>query len=161
MKVIFMTLKELRIEKELTQIQCANFLGIPLRTYSRYENDENKKNSIKYQFMMDKLSEYGFIDEEHGVLTLEQIKNTCTNVFKNYEVDFCYLFGSYSKCKANEKSDVDLLISTNLTGIKFFGLVEELRENLKKKVDLIDIHQLNNNEALIKEILKDGIRIYR
>ena len=155
-----MTLKELRIEKGLTQSQCANFLGIPLRTYSRYENDENKKNSIKYQFMMDKLSEYGFIDEEHGVLTLDQIKNTCINVFKNYEVDFCYLFGSYSKCKANEKSDVDLLISTNLTGIKFFGLVEELRENLKKKVDLVDIHQLNNNEALIKEILKDGIKIY-
>ena len=155
-----MTLKELRIEKGLTQNQCANFLGIPLRTYSRYENDENKKNCIKYQFMMDKLSEYGFIDEEHGVLTLEQIKNTCVNVFKNYEVDFCYLFGSYSKCKANEKSDVDLLISTNVTGIKFFGLVEELRENLKKKVDLIDIHQLNNNETLIKEILKDGIRIY-
>ena len=155
-----MTLKELRIEKGLTQSQCANFLGIPLRTYTRYENDENKKNNIKYQFMMDKLSEYGFIDEEHGVLTLDQIKNTCINVFKNYEVDFCYLFGSYSKCKANEKSDVDLLISTNLTGIKFFGLVEELRENLKKKVDLVDIHQLNNNETLIKEILKDGIKIY-
>ena len=155
-----MTLKELRIEKGLTQSQCANFLGIPLRTYTRYENDENKKNYIKYQYMMDKLSEYGFIDEEHGVLTLDQIKNTCINVFKNYEVDFCYLFGSYSKCKANEKSDVDLLISTNLTGIKFFGLVEELRENLKKKVDLVDIHQLNNNEALIKEILKDGIKIY-
>ena len=155
-----MTLKELRIEKGLTQSQCANFLGIPLRTYTRYENDENKKNNIKYQYMMDKLSEYGFIDEEHGVLTLDQIKNTCINVFKNYEVDFCYLFGSYSKCKANEKSDVDLLISTNLTGIKFFGLVEELRENLKKKVDLVDIHQLNNNETLIKEILKDGIKIY-
>ena len=155
-----MTLKELRIEKGLTQSQCANFLGIPLRTYTRYEKDENKKNNIKYQFMMDKLSEYGFIDEEHGVLTLDQIKNTCINVFKNYEVDFCYLFGSYSKCKANEKSDVDLFISTNLTGIKFFGLVEELRENLKKKVDLVDIHQLNNNEALIKEILKDGIKIY-
>ena len=155
-----MTLKELRIEKGLTQSQCANFLGIPLRTYSRYENDENKKNYIKYQYMMDKLSEYGFIDEEHGILTLDQIKNTCINVFKNYKVDFCYLFGSYSKCKANEKSDVDLLISTNLTGIKFFGLVEELRENLKKKVDLVDIHQLNNNETLIKEILKDGIKIY-
>lgn len=155
-----MSLKDLRIEKGLTQSQCANYLGIPLRTFIRYENDENKKNSIKYQFMVDKLNEYGFIDEEHGILTLEQIKTTCTNIFKNYEVDFCYLFGSYAKGKANEKSDVDLLISTNVTGIKFFGLVEELRENLKKKVDLVDIHQLNNNEILTKEILKDGIKIY-
>ena len=154
-----MSLKELRIEKELTQNQCANYLGIPLRTYIRYENDENKKNSIKYNFMLKKLNEYGFIDEEHGVLTIEQIKNICTSIFSNYDVDFCYLFGSYAKGKANEKSDVDLLISTNVTGIKFFGIVEELRENLKKKVDLIDIHQLNNNETLTKEILKDGIKI--
>ena len=154
-----MSLKELRIAKELTQNQCANYLGIPLRTYIRYENDENKKNSIKYNFMLKKLNEYGFIDEEHGVLTIEQIKNICTSIFSNYDVDFCYLFGSYAKGKANEKSDVDLLISTNVTGIKFFGIVEELRENLKKKVDLIDIHQLNNNETLTKEILKDGIKI--
>ncbi len=155
-----MTLKELRNEKGLTQSECAKFLGVPFRTYVRYENNAAKKDSIKYHFMMEKLNKFGYIDEEHGIITIKQIKDVCSRVLKNYEVDFCYLFGSYAKGKAKETSDVDLLISVNVTGIKFFGLVEELRESLKKKVDLLDLNQLNNNEALVKEILKDGIKIY-
>ena len=155
-----MTLKELRINKGLTQSKCAKFLGIPIRTYVRYENDDGKSDTIKYQYMIEKLNEYGIVDEEHGILTLDQIKEICTQVFSDYEVEFCYLFGSYAKGKAKETSDVDLLISVNVTGIKFFGLIEELREQLKKKVDLLDTLQLNNNQALLKEILKDGIKIY-
>lgn len=155
-----MTLKQLRTGKGLTQSECAKFLGIPVRTYVRYENDEGKSDTIKYRFMVEKLNEYGIVDEEHGILTMEQIKEVCTRVFSGYEVEFCYLFGSYAKGKAKETSDVDLLISAKVTGIKFFGLVEELREQLKKKVDLLDILQLNNNQALLQEILKDGIKIY-
>ena len=44
--------------------------------------------------------------------------------------------------------------------MKFFELAETLREKLKKKVDLLDIAQLNNNPTLVQEILKDGIKIY-
>lgn len=44
--------------------------------------------------------------------------------------------------------------------MKFFGLVETLREQLRKKVDVLDMAQLNNNMALVQEILKDGIKIY-
>ena len=155
-----MTLKQLRISKGLTQNECAKFIGVPLRTYVRYENDKSKTDNIKYSFMVNKLNEYGFIDEEHGILSKEQIKEICQQVFANYEVEFCYLFGSYAKDVAKETSDIDLLISSNATGIKFFGLIEELREKLKKKVDLLDINQLNNNPELLKEILKDGIKIY-
>lgn len=70
------------------------------------------------------------------------------------------LLKTYAKGKANETSDVDLLISANVSGIKSFGLVEELREKLKKKVDLLNILQLNNSIELIQEILNDGIKIY-
>jgi hypothetical protein len=70
------------------------------------------------------------------------------------------LFGSYAKGKSTEKSDVDLLISGSIKGIKFFELIENLRENLKKKVDLLDAAQLNNNPPLVQEILRDGVRIY-
>lgn len=154
------TLRQKRLEKGLTQLDCAKFLGIPIRTYTRYETDEKKIGSFKYSVMMEKLEAYGFIDEEHGILTMDQIRKTCAQVFQQYNVEFCYLFGSYSRNEASEKSDVDLLISTSTTGLKFFGLVEELREALKKKVDLLDILQLNNNQTLIHEVLKDGIKIY-
>ncbi len=84
----------------------------------------------------------------------------CSKVFERYEVSFCYLFGSYAKGKATSVSDVDLLISTNVKGLKFYGLVEEIRTALHKKVDVLDVNQLKDNIELTEEILKDGIKIY-
>lgn len=155
-----MTLKELRIQKKLTQIECAKYLGIPVRTYQNYETDKSKATSMKYMFMIQKLSEYGFIDETHGILTIEQITTICKNIFDGFDVDYCYLFGSYAKGKATEVSDVDLLISTSVSGIRFYDLVETVREELKKNVDILNREQLNNNPDLINEILKDGVKIY-
>ena len=155
-----MTLKELRKQKKLTQAACAKYIGMPLRTYQNYENDTTKSSSIKYAFMMQKVGEYGFIDETHGILSIEQIKNICSASFENINVEYCYLFGSYAKGKATELSDVDLLVSTSASGIKFYDLVETLRENLRKKVDVLNFIQLNNNPELVNEILKYGIKIY-
>lgn len=154
------TLRELRKQKKLTQVECAKYLGIPVRTYQNYETDEAKSSSMKYAYMLEKLKQYGFVDETHGILSVQHIKDTCMEVFDNYDVEYCYLFGSYSKGKATEESDVDLLISTPISGIRFFDLVETLREKLQKKVDVLNLEQLDNNTELINEILKDGIKIY-
>lgn len=155
-----MTLKELRKEKKLTQEECAYYLEVPLRTYQNYENDPKKVLSLKYKYMMLKLEQYGFIDENHGILSIPEIEETCYHIFNEIEVDFCYLFGSYAKGTANETSDVDLLVSTPVTGMKYYDLVETLREGLKKKVDVINLDQLKDNFDLTSEILKDGIKIY-
>ena len=155
-----MTLRELRKQKKLTQMECANYLGIPIRTYQNYETDNAKIGSMKYEFMMQKLSEYGFIDETHGILTIQQIKDICSNVFSNFNVEYCYLFGSYAKGNAHEQSDVDLLIATPITGLQFYELVEVLRNHLKKNVDVLNKEQLNKNPDLVHEILKDGVKIY-
>ena len=155
-----MTLQELRKSKGITQQQAANFIGIPLRTYSNYENDPAKQTSIKYKYMMEKLFEYGYVNEENGILTLDEIKKACISVLSNYPVEYCYLFGSYAKGKATPTSDVDLLVYTTVSGLRFYGLVEELREKLKKKVDVLDQKQLTDNFDLTNEILKDGIKIY-
>ena len=101
-----------------------------------------------------------YIDEETGILELEDIVQKCTEVFERYEVSFCYLFGSYAKGKATQTSDVDLLISANVKGLKFYGLVEEIRTALHKKVDVLDMNQLKGNIELTEEIFKDGIKIY-
>lgn len=155
-----MTLKELRVEKQLTQQQVADLVGISLRSYISYENDEKKAGTFKYKYIAEKLEKINPIDEEHGILEIEFIKQRCAAVFKNYEVNFCYLFGSYAKGRATETSDVDLLISTNVRGLKFYGLVEEIRTALHKKVDILDLNQLKDNLELTKEILQDGIKIY-
>ena len=153
-------LKELRIEKGLTQQETAEFLGVSLRSYKSYENDKEKRDTIKYKYMVEQLMKINFIDEEHGVLTVEDIKKKCSKVLLKYDVAFCYLFGSYAKGKETPVSDVDLLISTDVSGLSFFGMVEELRTALRKRVEVLDMNQLKENPELTEEILKDGGKIY-
>ena len=76
------------------------------------------------------------------------------------QIEFCFLFGSYAKGYAKENSDVDLCVSTSLTGLKFVGLSESIRNVLHKKIDLVRFSNLTNNIELINEIMKDGIKIY-
>ena len=154
------SLKNLRMDKKLTQQQVADLVGISLRSYKSYENDAEKANTLKYNYIMQKLTEINPIDEEHGIIEVEDIKRKCARIFEKQDIKFCYLFGSYAKNKATPTSDVDLLISANIKGVKFFGLVEEIRSALHKKVDVLDVNQLKDNMELIQEILKDGIKIY-
>ena len=153
-------LKDCRLKKKLTQKEAAKLIGISLRSYITYENDERKKTTPKYRFIMHELERINPLDEENGVLSVEDIRSICEKVLTEYPVDFCYLFGSYAKGKAEGKSDVDLLISTETTGLRFFEITERLREALHKKVDLLDVKQLVGNESLLKDILKEGIKIY-
>ena len=153
-------IKELRTEKKLTQQQVAEMLGISLRSYKSYENDADKVGTIKYNYILDKLNAINPIDEENGILELEYIKEKCESVFAEYPIHYCVLFGSYAKGKAVETSDVDLLVSSDVKGLKFYGMVEKLRTSLHKKVDVLSLDQLKDNLELTDEILKNGIRIY-
>ena len=153
-------LKNLRIEKKLTQQEVADLVGISLRSYKTYENDEKKRDTIKYKYIIEQLTKINFIDEEHGLLTIEGITKKCAEVLERYDVKFCYLFGSYAKGQETPTSDIDLLIATDIKGLRFYGLVEELRIALQKKVDVLDMNQLKNNLELTEEIFKDGLKIY-
>ena len=153
-------LKKLRIEKRITQQEAADIIGVSLRSYVSYENDEKKVGTTKYRFLLQEVKKINPIDEENGILSKDDIRKICSSIFSEYEVEYCYLFGSYAKGKATGASDVDLLISSKTTGLKYYELVERLREGLHKRVDLLDYKQLLNNEALLNEVLKEGIRIY-
>ena len=153
-------LKSLRIQKKLTQHDVSKRIGISLRSYITYENDESKEGTAKYQFLLQELEKLDPLDESHGILTIDDIRRICSDVFASYKVDFCYLFGTYAKGSAAEESDVDLLVSTETTGLRYFEMVERLRQELHKKVDLLDLKQLVNNEELLREVLKGGVKIY-
>ena len=155
-----MELKQIRQSLGMTQAEAAEYFQVSLRSYKEYENSPEKQETLKYKYMCEKLEESGRIDEEHGMLTIEKIKEIVFQVCREYDVEYCYLFGSYAKGLQNEKSDVDLLISSNVTGMRFFGLAERLRSELKKKVDLLSVEQLKDNIELTKIILKEGVKIY-
>ena len=155
-----MSLKDIRLQSNLTQEEAAQLLGVTRRTYVNYEAGKIDESSLKYRYIVETLKNANLLDENHGILSIDQIKKICSELFKNYSVDFCYLFGSYAKGKATEISDIDLLVAMPVDGMKYFELIEILREQLKKKIDLLDVTQLDNNPTLVKEILKDGIKIY-
>lgn len=53
-----MTLKELRINKKLTQLEASFICGVPLRTYKRLENDSSYKGTYKYEHVFRLLNNY-------------------------------------------------------------------------------------------------------
>ena len=75
-------LKELRVEKKMTQQQVADLVGISLRSYKSYENDEEKHDTLKYNYIIEQLSKINIIDEEHGVLEIEDIVRKCEKIFE-------------------------------------------------------------------------------
>lgn len=154
-----MTLKETRIDKGLTQAEAASLINVPLRTYKRYESNDCHKDSFKYEMMIKALNEKTLIDEEHGLLSIEAIKQTVAPILERHNISYCYLFGSYAENRARENSDVDLLVDTNITGLDFLGIVEELRIKLSKKVDLLRLKDLQSDNPIVLEILKKGVRI--
>lgn len=158
-----MELRALRKKYGLTQDQVALFLGISRRTYLRYENEESYGDPLKRGAMIRAISDCYSVTEEQGLLSQEQIAASVGELLdREYsgEVDFCYLFGSYAKGTAKPDSDVDLYVSSSLTGLRFVGLIERLRQTLHKRVDLIRSSELRDNVELANEIMKTGVKIY-
>ena len=158
-----MNLRETRISYHLSQIDASIIIGVPIRTYRRYEKDNSYGDAFKRKMFIESLKKQCEITEDKGVLTIKQIKQIISDLFeKKYKgkIDFCYLFGRYAKGTAKDKSDVDLYLFSSLTGLDFVGCIEDLRQALHKKVDLIRSSELKNNIDLMNEILKVGIKIY-
>ena len=158
-----MNIKEIRTSYGLTQTAAASIVGIPLRTYRRYESDENYGSVFKRKAFVDILNEHCEVTEEKGLLTIESIRSNLSDLFETEypgEIEFCYLFGSYAKGTAKEDSDVDLYVSSSLSGLRFVGLIERIRRALRKRVDVLRGSELANNIDLMDEVLKNGIKVY-
>ena len=156
-----MTLFDLRKEYGLSQLDAANICGVPLRTYVRYEGDNNYGSGLKRTAIVKALNDKCEITEEKGILSLDQITKGVRNIVETKyrdSVSMCYLFGSYAKGYATDKSDIDLCVSTELKGLDFVGLAEDIHIKLHKKVDLIRLD--NASTELIYEIMKGGLKIY-
>ena len=150
-------LKKNRLELNITQEEAARLLNISRRTYQKYETIEN--NDPKLDYYVFKFKELNKVDENTGLLSIDKIKAVVSSIMSKYKIKTCYLFGSYAKDKASPSSDIDLLIDFDITGLSYYGLVEELREKLHKKVDLLTLKSIENNSQMLFEILKYGIKI--
>ena len=154
-----MVLKQIRQQHGLTQKEASSLIGIPYRTYVRYEEDASYSTSYKYKKMVEDLNNLLRIDENHGILSITDIKSKLIPLLQSHNISFCYLFGSYARGDMAPTSDIDLLIDTDITGLDFFSLVEEIRKTLNKKIDLLRLCDIKPDNPIVVEILKEGIRL--
>ena len=92
---------------------------------------------------------------------MEHIARQIKPLAEKSRVQEIYLFGSYARGEADENSDLDFLV---YGGEKFkrtmiFALAEELRELLKKKVDVFEIHELNQESDFYKTVMKEKVLV--
>lgn len=90
-------LKELRKSKSLTQEKASTILGISLRSYKTYENDEKKVGTIKYNKMLESLEKYTSIDEKHGLLTIDDIKKDVKKYLKSIRLNIAFFLDHMQK----------------------------------------------------------------
>lgn len=100
------------------------------------------------------------------MLTIEQIKQTVTDYFKDKPVKRVYLFGSYARGDADENSDVDLLVDLDRSkkiGWTFFSWLEELQAQFRNKIDLIsnvERPEQTTNWNFIQRINREKFLLY-
>ncbi|WP_315452949.1 nucleotidyltransferase domain-containing protein [uncultured Selenomonas sp.] len=95
------------------------------------------------------------------IFTPNEIKRRLQPIFISHQIRQAILFGSYGKGNATQTSDVDLLVDSDLRGLRFVGFVEELREALDdKEMDVFDITHVEPKSRIAEEIRQTGIEIY-
>ena len=96
------------------------------------------------------------------MLTIEKIKETVTDYFKDKPVKKVYLFGSYARGEAGKGSDVDLLLDLDYTqkiGLEFARWWTVLEMKFDTKVDLVALDTVYPRVKLNAE--KDQILLYQ
>lgn len=94
------------------------------------------------------------------IYTVPQLRDTLTPVLTRYGVRRAVLFGSYGKGTATENSDVDLLVDSGLRGLRFVGLMDDLRRATGKDVDLFDVTHIQADSPIDNEIRTTGVTVY-
>lgn len=94
------------------------------------------------------------------IYSLPQLRDVLFPLFRGYDIRKAILFGSYGKGTATEKSDVDLLVDSNLRGLKFVGFLDDVQTALGKEVDLFDVSHIQPGSLIDREIRETGVTIY-
>lgn len=96
------------------------------------------------------------------MLTIEKIKEIITPICKKYGVKRAYLFGSYARNEATEKSDVDIRIeSGKIRGLlQLSGFRLDLVEALGTEVDLLSVLPDPQFKRFRENLKRDEILLY-
>lgn len=93
------------------------------------------------------------------MLSIPRIRECIAPICKKYPIRKAYLFGSYARGNATEKSDVDLRIEGDIKSFFMLGgIYSELSDALGTELDLLS--RLPESEAFKENLKKDEILLY-
>ena len=95
------------------------------------------------------------------MLTIEEIKERVTPICEKYKIDRMWLFGSYARGEADEKSDVDLCFEGGDFTIEPWalgGMSVALENALKLPFGLVDRECLS--KRFLRNIQNDEVLLY-
>lgn len=95
-----------------------------------------------------------------ATLGINVITELLVPIFRQYGVRKAVLFGSVAKGTSNENSDLDIMVDSNLKGLSFVGLLEDLQQAINREVDLFDVSHIQKDSKVENEIRKTGVVIY-
>lgn len=77
-------------------------------------------------------------------MNIQEITDKIKPVLLKYGVSKAGIFGSYARNKADESSDVDIVVQlgTPMSLLQFSALKNALEDTLHKKVDLVEYNSL-------------------
>lgn len=95
------------------------------------------------------------------IFTIKDIETMVKPIAEKYKVKEIYLFGSYARGEADENSDVDFLVlgGNDFKLVMILALAEELRNVLKKDVDVFEINEINKDSEFYKTIMKERLLV--
>ncbi|MCM1144274.1 MAG: nucleotidyltransferase domain-containing protein [Blautia sp.] len=100
------------------------------------------------------------INMSEAVYTINQLKEKLIPIFIDNSIRKAVLFGSYGKGIATKESDIDLLVDSDLKGLRFVGFIEDIRAALDKNVDIFDITHVEKGSKIDLEIARTGVLMY-
>ena len=92
--------------------------------------------------------------------SIDTIRATLTPVFRAHDVNRAVLFGSVAKGTATNKSDLDLLVDSDLRGLRFVGLIEDIRTAAGMPVGVFAPSHIERGSLIDREIRATGVTIY-
>ncbi len=93
------------------------------------------------------------------IYTIDEIRQIVKNLTVKYDIENVYLFGSYARGDATEKSDIDILIKggKSFKGGNVFSLGEEIRGKTQKPVDIFEMKELNKGSAFYSRVQSERV----
>lgn len=91
------------------------------------------------------------------VYTIQEIKNNLQSIAEKYRLAGVYLFGSYARGKADEKSDIDLAVDLTgsvISGLMFFELEETIQSLFTVPVDVLTVEEIMTGKSYITQQLR-------